>query len=191
MTVSAGGRDLVAASDEFDVTFRDDLPRPWLFSRLVPGADDPESDLIVGTQLLNSGLPAEARTVLERAGRRKPDSEEAALALARSYFVLGETARDPRPPPALPGQGQGPEIRDVHLAGQAFGRLGEHARAIAVLDQAVTVFGVNTELLNEIGDAHARLGQKREALAAFDRSLQIDPKQAEIRKKADALREKK
>ena len=55
----------------------------------------------------------------------------------------------------------------------------------------MTRFGVNIELLNEIGEAYARLGQKREALAAYDKSLQIDPKQPEIRKKADALREKK
>jgi len=191
VTVSAGGRDIVSASDEFDVTFRDDLPRPWLYSRLVLGADDPESDLIVGTQLLNSGLPAEARTILERAGQRKPDSEEGALALARSYFALGEIARIPALLQPFLARAKAPKYEMFTLAGQAFGRLGEHARAIAVLERAMTVFGVNTALLNEIGEAHARLGQTREALAAFDKSLQIDPKQAEIRKKADALREKK
>jgi cytochrome c-type biogenesis protein CcmH/NrfG len=42
-----------------------------------------------------------------------------------------------------------------------------------------------------MGENYARLGQVREALAAFDKSLQLNPKQPEIQKKAAALREKK
>ena len=191
VTVSVDGRELVSASDEFDVSHRTDIPRPWFYSRLIPDAVDPASDLIVGTQLLNSGRAPEARTYLERASQRKPDSEDAALFLAQAYLSLGET---PRIPPLLTpflAATKTPKYEIFVLAGQTYGKLGEYARAIAILDQAVTRFGINAVLLNEIGENYARLGQTREALAAFDKSLQLNPKQPEIRKKAEALREKK
>jgi tetratricopeptide (TPR) repeat protein len=191
VAVSVDGRDLISASDEFDVSYRTDIPRPWFYSRLIPDAADPASDLIVGTELVNSGRAAEARTYLERASQRKPDSEDAALALAQVYLSLGEASRVPPLLAPFLAATKAPKYEIFVLAGQTYGKLGEYAKAIAVLDQAVTRFGVNAVLLNEIGENHARLGQVREALAAYDKSLQLNPKQPEIQKKAAALREKK
>jgi GWxTD domain-containing protein len=190
VAVSADGRDLISSSDEFAVSHQADIRRPWLYSRLIPGAADPDSDLIIGTQLLNFGRAAEAWIYLERASQRKPDSEDAALALAQAYLSLGEAFRVP---PLLEPflAAKAPKYEIFVLAGQTYGKLGEYEKAIDVLDQAVTRFGINLMLLNEIGDDYARLGQVREALAAYDKSLQLNPKQPEIQKKAAALREKK
>jgi len=191
VAVSVDGRDLISASDEFDVSYRTDIPRPWFYSRLIPDAADPTSDLIVGTQLVNSGRTAEARPYLERTYQRKPDSEDAALALAQAYLSLGEASRVPPLLAPFLAATKAPKYEIFVLAGQTYGKLGEYAKAITVLDQAVTRFGVNAVLLNEIGENHARLGQIREALVALDKSLQLNPKQPEIQKKAAALREKK
>jgi tetratricopeptide (TPR) repeat protein len=139
---------------------------------------------------LNFGRAAEAWIYLERASQRKPDSEDAALALAQALLSLGEASRIP---PLLEPflAAKAPKYEIFVLAGQTYGKLGEYEKAIALLDQAVTRFGINTMLLNEIGDDYARLGQVREALAAYDKSLQLDPKQPDIQKKAAVLREKK
>lgn len=190
VAVSADGRDLISASDEFAVSHQTDIPRPWLYSRLIPDAADAASDLIIGTQLLNSGRAEEARTHLERASQKKPDSEDAALSLAQAYLSLGEVPRIlPLLEPFLAAKE--PKYEIFVLAGRAYGKLGQYEKAIAVLDQTVTRFGINTMLLNEMGDAYARLGRVREARAAYEKSLQLDPKQPEILKKAGALRDKK
>jgi GWxTD domain-containing protein len=191
VAVSVDGRDIVSASDEFDVSHRTDIPRPWFYSRLIPGAADPESDMIVGTELVNSGRAAEALTYLERASQRKPDSVDAALALAQAYLSLGEAPRVPALLAPFLAATKAPKYEVFVLAGQTYGKLGEYAKAISILDQSVTRFGINAVLLNEMGENYARLGQVREALAAFDKSLQLNPKQPEIQKKAAALREKK
>ena len=187
--MSADGRELVSASDAFDVSHRTDIPRPWYYSRIIPEAADPASDLIVGTQLLNSGRAAEARIYLERTYQRKPDSEDAALALAQAYLSLGETSKIPLLLTPFLAATKAPKYEVFVLAGQDYGKLGRICQGVSVLDQAVTRFGVNAVLLNEIGENYARLGQTREALAAFDKSLQLNPKQPEIQKKAAALRE--
>ena len=124
VTVSAGGRDIDLGLRRVRRLLPRRLPRPWFYSRLVPGAADPESDLIVGTQLLNSGRPAEARIYLERASQRKPDSEDGALALAQAYLALGEIARIPALLQPFLAGAKAPKYEMFVLAGQAYGRAG-------------------------------------------------------------------
>jgi GWxTD domain-containing protein len=191
VTLAADGRELISAADEFDVSNQPDLPRPWFYSRLMPEIADPVFDQIVGTQLLNSGQVQDARSYLEKAYERKPDSEDAALSLSQAYLALGETARIPLILTPFLAATKAPKYEIFVLAGQAYGKLGEYAKAVSVLDQAVLRFGVNTALLNEIGENHIRLGQTKEALAALEKSLELNSQQPEIRAKVSALKEKK
>ncbi len=189
VTVVADGRELISATDEFDVSHQPDLPRPWFYSRLMPEAADPVFDQIVGSQLLNSGRTREALAYLEKAYRRTPDSEDAALSLSQAYMALGETAKIPPLLTPLLAAAKAPQYEVFVLAGQAYGRLGEWAKAVDILNQAVGRFGVNAVLLNEIGENYTRLGQTKEALAALEKSLEINPQQPEIRAKVAALKE--
>jgi predicted Zn-dependent protease len=191
VTVTAGGRDLISASDEFDVSHQQDLPRPWFYSRLMPEAADPAFDQILGSQLFSLGRMPEARVYLERAYQRKPDSADAALSLSQVYMAMGDAARIPLILTPFLAATQPPKYEVFVLAGQAYGKLGEFAKAVNILDQAVARFGVNTFLLNEIGENYIRRGQVKEALAALDKSLQLNPQQPEIKKKVADLREKK
>jgi GWxTD domain-containing protein len=191
VAVVVDGRELISAADEFDVSHQPDLPRPWFYSRLMPEAADPVFDQIVGTQLLNSGRTRDARSILEKAFQRKPDSEDTALALAQACMALGDTARIPIILTPFLAAAKSPKYEIYALAGQAYGTLGEYAKAVAVLDEAVSRFGVNAVLLNEIGENDIRLGRTKEALAALEKSLEINPQQPEIRAKVGVLKEKK
>jgi tetratricopeptide (TPR) repeat protein len=184
-------REVVAAGDEFDVTHQAAIPRPWIHSKLMPGSGDPAYDAILGGQLFALGRTAEARTRLERAHARLPEAADVALNLGRVYAAAGENAavaalldpfleRTPVPPYEM-----------WILAGEAQLKTGGFQREIDLLDKALNHFGANPVLLNLLGEGFFGLKRPADALAAWTRSLEMDPNQPEVRKKAEALRDKK
>ena len=185
----ADGAEVVAARDEFDVTFAAALPRPWIYARILPEPSDPLYARLIGLQLFNLGRFEEARARLESAHRRKP-SEDTAADLARVLLALGDAAAiDPLLAPYL-GQ-EKPARYDVYLmAGRAARESGQFARAIEIYDIAVAHYGANTTLLNFVGDSYFGLGRLEEARAVWERSLTADPNQPEITKKIDLLPKK-
>ena len=157
----------------------------------MPESGDPIYDYLIGVQLLNSGQTGEAKVSLEKAFEKNRNSPEVALGLAQAYATLAEYNKVPPVLEAFLGQTQSSKYEIYVLAGQAHQKLGQFARAIEIYDQAVSHFGVNINLLNAIGECHLGLGKSKEALAVFEKSLEISPNQPEIRKKVQALREKK
>ena len=75
--------------------------------------------------------------------------------------------------------------------GRAHQGLGELAQALEVYRQAVQHHGVNTMLLNALGECHYQLGQLGDALSAWNRSLEINAEQPAIRKLVETLKEKR
>ena len=191
VSVIADGRELIAGPEEFDVTYLEAIPRPWFYSKLMPEASDPLYAQLIGSQLFNAGRVEEAKAYLEKVYRQKPDSAEAALALAQAYMALGELVKIPPVLSLFLSPPQPPKYEIYFLAGQVHQKLGEFARALEIFDQAVSHFGINASLLNAIGECYFQSGKPKEALAAWEKSLQINPNQPEIKKKADALKEKK
>jgi len=77
------GQEKLTAKDEFDLTYLETLPRPWVLSRVLPPTNDPYYGWIIGNQLYNLGRLAEARTVLEAAMTKAPGNQDLAMELAR------------------------------------------------------------------------------------------------------------
>jgi Flp pilus assembly protein TadD len=77
------------------------------------------------------------------------------------------------------------------LAGDVFRKSGEFAKAVEVLNLAVSHYGVNASMLNAIGESYLGMGRLAEALAAFEKSLQLSPDQPELRKKVEELKKNK
>jgi Flp pilus assembly protein TadD len=73
------------------------------------------------------------------------------------------------------------------LLGRAELAVGRYDEAVARFRRALESFGLNTQILNELGEGYARLGQKTEALAAWKKSLELDPNQPAIQEKIAAL----
>ncbi len=191
VSVVADGRELIAGSEEFDVSHQAAIPRPWYYSKLMPESGDPVYDYLVGIQLLNSGRAEEAKTSLEKAFQKSGNSPEIALGLAQAYSGLAEYAKIPAVLAPFLAQTQSPKYEIYVLAGQAHQKLREFAKAVEIFDQAVSHFGINVNLLNAIGECYLELGKTKEALAAWEKSLEISPNQPQIRKNVQALREKK
>jgi GWxTD domain-containing protein len=191
VSVVADGRELIAGSEEFDVSHQAAIPRPWYYSKLMPESGDPVYDYLVGIQLLNSGRAEEAKTSLEKAFEKSGNSPEIALGLAQAYSGLAEYAKIPAVLEPFLAQTQSPKYEIYVLAGQAHQKLREFAKAVEIFDQAVSHFGINVNLLNAIGECYLELGKTKEALAAWEKSLEISPNQPQIRKNVQALREKK
>jgi GWxTD domain-containing protein len=190
VSLLSGGAEIVTAGEEFDLTFAPSVGRPWYSSRVLPEAGDPLYDQIAGTQLYNLGRYDEARTSLERAFQRKPDSPEAAFNLALAYLALAEYPKAVRVLTPFLGQPQPAKYEIYILAGDAYRKAGDFAKAVEVLDLAVSHYGVNASALNAIGESYLGLGKPSEALAAFEKSLKLSPDQPEVLKKIEELKKK-
>ena len=192
LTVSllTGGRELAAASEDFAVSPQAALPRPWFYSRSLPAANDPQFMLVVGSQYFQAGMLEPARNWLERAFALKPDSADIAQNLAQVYLATDKT--DKVVPLLAPFMADEKKITyDIRLLyGEALQKDGEYVRAVENYTKAISRFGINTTLLNAIGNCYLKLERRNDALAAWEKSLQLDPKQVEIRKQVDALKEK-
>jgi GWxTD domain-containing protein len=182
------GVEVVRAREEFDVTFAEALARPWFSSRILPAPGDPVYSQIIGAQLFNLGRPSEARGYLESAYERQPDSAEAARNLAQVYVALGDDRKAIGVLEPFLSQAQAAPYEIFVLAGEAYRKSGAFAKAVEVLDKAVSRYGLNASLLNAIGESYLGLEKLPEARAAFERSLQLLPDQPEIRKKIENIK---
>ncbi|MCK7540089.1 MAG: tetratricopeptide repeat protein [Marinilabiliales bacterium] len=191
VAVASAGADIVSATEEFDVSFADRLPRPWFFSRVLPDAGDPAYSGIIGLQLFHLGRLAEAQTLLESAFARLPGSEDAAAALARIYLDRGAASDAVRTLAPFIGPDRTPKYETYLLAAQALRRARETDKAVLALERAVERYGVNAVLMNLMGECMADLGRVPEALTAFERSLALSPDQPSVRAKIEELKKLK
>jgi tetratricopeptide (TPR) repeat protein len=186
-----GSAEVATASEEFDLTFAPSVGRPWYSSRVLPEPGDAVYSQITGTQFLNLGRYDEARTFLEQALKQKPDSPETAFNLAHVYLVSAEFPKAIQVLTPFLGRGQGIKYEMYILAGDIFRKSGEFAKAVEVLNLAVSHYGVNASVLNAIGESYLGMGRLAEALAAFEKSLELSPDQPEVRKKVEELKKNK
>lgn len=191
VSFASGGAEIVAAEEEFDLSFAEAIPRPWTSTRVLPDASDPVYAEIVGAQLFNLGRYQEARVFLDRAFQKKPGSEDTAGSLARVHLALdGPAAAAKVLAPFLGGE-KPAKYETLVLAAEALKRTGRFETAIELLDRAIAHYGVNAVLLNSIGESYQGLGRIKEALAAFERSLELSPDQPAVRKRVEELKAKR
>jgi GWxTD domain-containing protein len=191
VSLIASGKEVLSQGDEFDVTFQEAMPRPWIYLKVMPAAGDSSFDYLLGIQYFNSGKMDEARRSFEKACQKKPESAEFAVGLAQVYLNQADYQKLKALLVPFFNQAQ-PASYEMHfIMGKTYQNSEEFDKAIEVFDKAISHYGVNVNLLNAIGECYFKLGNAEGALAAWEKSLEISPDQTQIKKSVEALKEKK
>ena len=188
--LSKENKEILFEQAHFSVTFAEVIPRPFLYSELAPSSLDPLTDYILGGQYFNKGNHEKAEYFLEKAYRKNPSSLQFAEGFSRILFTAQkfeevkkillpflETSQDNK--------------KFLRLLGQASQKLGQFEEAIDYYKQYLAYYGTNLQILNAIGYCYFSTGNKEEALVAFEKSLEINPKQEEIKKIVSSLKDEK
>jgi GWxTD domain-containing protein len=190
VSVRSGGGEIAAGTEEFDLTPLERMARPWVYTKILPGLDDPVYQVLIGNQLFSSGRFEEARRNLEAAYRKKPESADFALSLARVDMALHDYSRVETLLLPFFKQAQPPRYEFFFLLASAYHQRGEWEKALGVLDEGISRYGLNSVFLNLRGECYLRLGNSTEALKAWEKSLEINPSQPDVQKAVDSLRKK-
>ncbi|MBP6909950.1 MAG: GWxTD domain-containing protein [Candidatus Saccharicenans sp.] len=190
LTLLVDGQEKIKVKEEFDLSYVESLPRPWVLSRVLPPATDPYYGWIIGSQLYKLGRLTEARTVLEAAVAKAPGNEDLAMELAQVYVALKDYQAAAKILDGFVLAEQGVRYETYLVAAQAAFSLGQYEKALTILDKAVARHGSDIQLLDLIGDCYFKLGKKEEALAVWQKSLEVNPDQPELKKKIQAVKTK-
>jgi GWxTD domain-containing protein len=190
VSVRSGGQEIAAGQDEFDVTPLEKMARPWVYSKIMPGLNDAVYPFLIGNQLFNAGRTEEARLRLEEAFKKRPEEADYALALARADMTLQDYSRVETLLLPFFGQAKPPRYEMFVVLASAYHRKGEWAKALGVIEQGISHYGLNIGFLNLRGECYLRLGNKNEALRAWEKSLELNPAQPDVQKAVNALKQK-
>jgi len=178
---------VIAAEEKFQVAPLTSIPRPWVFSRSLLEAGQPEVDYILGRQFLSQDKLEKARSLLEKAYRKVPNDLRYAQYMAQVYFKLAQyqAALDILEPILE----QSTEDYDVfYLTAQVYQQMGQYDKAIQHLNEAIDKFGINTTLLNAVGNCYIKAGDIPSALTALEKSLEIDSTQTKIKELIESIK---
>ena len=191
VSIRVGGGEIAAGEDEFDVSALEKMPRPWIYLKVLPGPDDPVYLLLTGNQLLNSGRLEEARIKLQAAHRERPDSADYALSLARAAMALGDHSGVVALLLPIFDTTKPLRYELFLLLAQAYHQAGQWDKALEILENGISQYGLGTVFLNLRGECFLRLGNAAEALRAWEKSLELNPSQPDVQKVVDALKKRK
>ncbi len=186
--LNANQTEVVSGKAMFYVSLSAVLSRPWILYGPLPAPGDPFYTNAVGMQYLRMEDLAKARPLLEDAYRKRPDSVEFALDYCRilkavkDYEGVKKTAA-----PFYPDQKQ---YEFAQILGEACEALGDYAHAIIYYKDYLQYYGTNLVVLNAVGECYFRTGDIPQALIAWKKSLVLNPKQDDLRKRVDGLQEK-
>jgi GWxTD domain-containing protein len=173
--------EVLSSKASFYISLNASLPRSWIMYAPLPPASDPSYANIRGMQYFRLGDLAKARPLLEEAYRRAPDSAPFALDVCRLLFEIKDY--DGVRNVAAPFYRDKKNYEFAQYLGESSQALGRFGEAIAFYKDYLTYFGTNLIVLNSIGDCYVKTGDLAGAISVWKRSLELDPSQAELKKK--------
>lgn len=179
-------KEILSEFEEFHISSRSAVPRPWIHTRAMPDSEDPIYSYILGSQWFNKGELEKAKKYLEDAHQKEPESLEYAFNLAKAYYLLKDFTKTKEILTPFLNKSQ-LKYEGYYLMGRVHQILGDLEKAISIYDTAISHFGINVNLLNSLGECYYNLGDKQEALAAWKKSLEINPKQEKIKRLIESL----
>jgi tetratricopeptide (TPR) repeat protein len=183
------GSERLVNRARFGITPLGVLLRPWVISLPQASPASAQTSNLLGLQCLQKNDLAQARTLLQTAHAREPESSAFARDLCRVLFLAKdyEGIRTI----AQPYLGDDRRFDFLQMLGDISRALGAHADAVAYYKDYLAHFGMNIQVLNGIGHSEMALGNKDGALYAFEKSLELNPKQDDLLALVKSLKEKK
>lgn len=179
-------KEILTEFEEFFISSKPVVPRPWIHTRAMPNSEDPIYSYILGIQWFNKGEIKKARKFLENAYQKDSESSDYAFNLAKVFYLLKDFTKTKEIlSPFL--EKNKLNYEGYYLMGRVHQALGELEKAISIYDAAISHFGINVNLLNSLGECYHNLGNEQEALAAWKKSLEINPEQEKIRRLIESL----
>jgi GWxTD domain-containing protein len=183
--LDANKTEVVSGKAAFYVSLSQALPRAWILYSPLPPPGDPYFTNAVGMQYFHLQDLGKARTLLQDAFRRRPDSVEFALDLCRALFAAKDFQGLKKV--ALPFYAGPKKHEFAQILGESSQALGDYAQAIVYYKDYLSYYGSNLIVLNAVGECYFKAGDVPQALTAWKRSLQINPNQDELKKRVDEL----
>ncbi len=185
--VSPEGNTESERSRSLTVSPRSEVARPgFVYRRGFDSRGPGVLSAIEGEQLVKLGRFEDARIALEEAIAANSRHVPARIMLATLYLRTGnadETLELLAPvEEVLPNQYE--VVSGIGLARYV---KGEYPTAVDYLARAMTLRPPDALVLNALADAYERIGEPTKARETYERSLQVDPEQAEVRRRLETL----
>ncbi len=182
-------QEILFEQSHFYITALAHLPRPWVLSIPMPSSSDPVYPNILGIQFLNKKDIQNARSLLERAHRKNPNSAKFAFDFCRVLFIAKDYQTVKQT--AIPFLQHENRHEFLDILGRSCQALGEFEQAISYYKEYLSHYGTNLQVLNSIGECYYKVGNKEEALIAWERSLELNPEQERLKNLVQSIKEKK
>jgi len=181
------GNEILQAERSFSVTSQN-LQGSWYVTQTNPPLEDPSYHFVRGNQWLNRREMEKALEELRKAHEGRTESLEYALSYSRALMIAENFKQVIHV--LTPYAAEGKEKFELfYYLGESAKRIGEPESAVMYFQKALNQKGNVLEILNSIGSCYVELGNIEEALHAWEKSLEINPKQEQI--KAQIMKIKK
>lgn len=178
--------ELASSQEQFYITPQARLPRPWVVSQPIAGYVSVLHEL--ARQNVESGRQEEARRLFEQAV--KMDTDSTALVMDYCKLLLKTGDHERLKELALPMFKEKSRFEFALILGELSQKLLAYDEAISYYAEFLTRFGAQPEVFNRIAECYMGLELPEEALKAWKKSLEIEPRQTEVKKKVAELQEK-
>jgi len=155
----------------------------------MPSSDDPLYVNILGNQFLNKKDIQRSRVLLEEAYRKNPNFFKFALDFSRVLFMAKDYKKAKEI--AVPFLEKEEKYKFLEILANSCRALGDYGEAISYYKEYLSHFGTSLPVLNSIGECYYRLGNREEALVYWKKSLEINPKQEDIKRIVKSIKEQK
>jgi GWxTD domain-containing protein len=172
---------VLSSKASFFISLNAAIPRAWIMYAPLPPAGDPSYPDIRGMEYYRTGDLAKAKSLVEEAFRRAPDSAPYALDVCRVRFDLKDYqgVQDV----ATPFYRDQKNFEFAQYLGESAQALGRYGEAIGFFKDYLTSFGTNLLVLNAIGDCYVKTGDLAAAMTVWRKSLELNPNQTELKSK--------
>lgn len=178
-------QQLLAREALFSVSAVQSLPRPWINSIVHASSEKPVYLLIIGEQYLKKREFSKAKKFLGEAFRKNPNDPSFGLSYCRVLFELNEYDEVIQ---VLSRFHVIENSEALEIMGRSHHALGRYDQAIEYYRNYLTHYGITFSMLSLLGDCYYQKGNIAEALKYWNKSLDLNPKQEDLRKLMESIK---